>query len=59
MAYVAALLLLFGRDRVRSWLGQKWILFGTVAILSLLLAGSCFSIRNQKLSPTIQSPAMP
>ena len=58
MAYVAALILLSGRDRVRSWLGQKWILFGTVAILGLLLTGSCFSIRNQRLSLTIQRPAM-
>jgi len=46
MACVVALLLLSGRDRVRIWLGRKWISFGTVAILSLLLTGSWFSIRR-------------
>ena len=46
MACVAALILLSGRERVRNWLGQKWSLFGTVAILGLLLTGSWFSIRR-------------
>ena len=46
MACVAALLLLSGRDRVRGWLGQNGSLFGTVAILGLLLTGSWFSIRR-------------
>lgn len=46
MACVAALIFLSGRDRVRSWLGQKWSSFGTVAILGLLLTGSWFNIRR-------------